>query len=69
MGYETTPDDTSCTRVFFYDFTIPSFSVVLIWFWVKEKRPYGLSLAAIIILARPAVGLMSSPAVAEVSVS
>lgn len=58
------PPTVSCV-----DLTIPSSSASLISCWVKEKMPKGLSLAAIVILACLAVGLISSPAVADVSVS
>lgn len=56
-------------NVFVDRLTILSSSKALIWGWLKENRPWGLSLAAIIILACLAVGLISSPEVAEVRVS
>lgn len=49
--------------------TMPSSSVAPIRCCVKEKRPWGLSLAAIKIVACLAIGLISSPGVADVSVS
>lgn len=58
-----------CRLCYRGDLTVPSSSRSQTSCWAKEKTPKGLSLAAIVILACLEMWLISSPGVADVSVS